>query len=135
MASPTSRSLQLLRRQNYLPWIVERWIPGANLRKDFLGFADLLALKVGEPILAVQSTSASNVATRLAKLQGLASLRTWLACGGVCAIHGWALSDKDRLWHVRILQIDQASLEGIEVQPLPKKRRLKRGERQRELFA
>jgi hypothetical protein len=117
--SPTGRSLDLLRRQKYLPWIVERWIPGASIRKDFLGFVDLLALKVGEPILAVQTTSAANVAARLTKAQGLASLRTWLACGGAFVVHGWAKSGKDGLWHVRIVQVSPEDLIGVEVQSLP----------------
>jgi hypothetical protein len=54
----------MLRRQRYLPWITEAWIPGAGIRRDLFGFADILALKVGEPILAIQSTSAGNVAAK-----------------------------------------------------------------------
>lgn len=66
--SPTSRTLKRLRDAGYLAGVVERWIPGANIRSDLFGFIDVVAIRPGE-ILGVQTTSASNVSARVAKIR------------------------------------------------------------------
>ena len=66
--SPTSRSLKALRNDGWTVDIVERWIPGARIRKDLFNMADLLAIKSGRKPLLVQVTS-SRVAERVRKIQ------------------------------------------------------------------
>jgi hypothetical protein len=66
--SPTSRTLNRLRRLGYVAGVVERFIHGAGergqgIRVDFLHCIDIIAAKRGEPILAVQATTLGNVGT------------------------------------------------------------------------
>jgi hypothetical protein len=89
LSSPTSRSLELLRDEGWLVAVVERWIPGANIRQDLFGLFDLIAIR-GDQTMAVQVTSASNVSSRIRKItesDKLAAVRKagwWIEC------HGWA---------------------------------------------
>jgi hypothetical protein len=53
--------------EGWLVEVTEKWIPGANIRKDLFGWIDLLALRDGET-LAVQTTSWSNVSARVHKI-------------------------------------------------------------------
>ena len=48
--------------------VVERWIPGANIRRDLFGIADLLCIKEGSKPLLVQVTS-TGVSTRIKKIK------------------------------------------------------------------
>ena len=65
MSSPTSRTLQVLRREGYLAAVAEKWNPHSRTRADLFGFADVLAVRAGAPVLAVQATSAGNHAARV----------------------------------------------------------------------
>lgn len=78
LSSPTARTLAWLREQGWDADVVERWVPGANVRRDFLGFADILAIR-GEATLAVQACSATDVAKRVAKVRSSATAPHWLA--------------------------------------------------------
>jgi hypothetical protein len=68
--SPTEKALRLLEAYRWEPEIVERWDSFAKVRKDLMGFADLLAFnpRVGCSTLALQVTSEDNVAARVKKL-------------------------------------------------------------------
>lgn len=66
--SPTQLSLKLLREQGWTVEVVEKWIPGANIRKDLFGFIDLVALKDNQT-LGVQATSYSNISARVRKIE------------------------------------------------------------------
>jgi hypothetical protein len=88
-ASPTQRTLALLRREGYTAAVVERWIPKAGRRADLFGVIDLLAVKPGI-VLGVQATAASNVSARVHKALAEPRLRTWLEAGAAFGIIGWA---------------------------------------------
>lgn len=91
MSSPTSRSLELLRKRGWRVDVVERRL-GSFVTKDLFGFIDLLAIK-DEEVLAVQTTSSSNVAARVKKI-GSVDLEGALAdvrkLGWSIHVHGWA---------------------------------------------
>lgn len=88
MTSPTARSLKVLRDRGYHAEVVERWIPGANIRKDFAGFIDILALKDDE-VLAVQTTSDAHVAERVSKITEHEKLPLIRGVGWGIHVHGW----------------------------------------------
>lgn len=88
MSSPTQRSLKLLRDRGYRADVVEKWIPGANIRKDLFGFIDVIAIKDGET-LAVQSTSDNNVAARITKIEDSDALADVRDAGWNIHVHGW----------------------------------------------
>lgn len=79
--SPTSRSKHLLRELGYYEDTVERWIPGANIRKDLFGFADILGIHPEYGAIAVQATTRDNASKRCKKASQLDTLACWLGLG------------------------------------------------------
>ena len=65
--SPTQRTLKRYRELGYHCEVTEKWIPGANIRKDLWGFCDILCLK-GEEVLAVQACHYTDISKRVAKI-------------------------------------------------------------------
>lgn len=88
MTSPTQRSLKHLREQGYRAEVVEKWIPGANLRKDLFGFVDIVAIR-GAETLGVQSTSRSNVSARVQKIADSEAVGDVRKAGWRIVVHGW----------------------------------------------
>lgn len=89
--SPTARSLVELRRLGYLAAILERWNPFAKIRQDLFGFADLLAVKEGESIPAIQTATGANASARIHKIAASEPARTWLRCGHGLEIWAWSV--------------------------------------------
>lgn len=87
--SPTQRSLAYLKAAGYRAVVVERWNPFARVRQDLWG-ADVLAIKRGSPLLAVQCTTGANVASRIAKLRTGEFDDLWHSVGAVIEVWGWA---------------------------------------------
>ena len=86
--SPTQRTLDYLRLQGYpLVAVVERFNPHAMVRQDLFGVLDVLA--VGSDIVGVQTTSGSNTASRIRKLQESEALPVLKAAGIRICVHGW----------------------------------------------
>ena len=108
MPNPTAGTLQLLRRHGYLAAVCEHWNPFARVRCDLFGFADVLAVRAGAPVLAVQATSASNHAARVRKARDLPAMRVWLAAG--CAFEVWSWAKRKGRWAVRCQAITPADL-------------------------
>ena len=104
-ASPTVRSLKLLRDRGYLVAIVEKFVrfPPPGHRVDLWGFVDLLAIKAGE-ITAVQTTSGANVSARLKKIAASPHIATVLSAGVRVVVHGWSKKGprgKAKKWECR----------------------------------
>ena len=129
MASPNALTLDRLRREGYAAGVVERFIAGAGengqgIRVDFLGCIDIIAVKPGVPVLAVQCTSLAHVGDRLAKARGKPELRTWLAAGAVFQVWGWAKRPEG--WRVRIVEVQAGDLADVVLEAPPRKRRRSR---------
>jgi hypothetical protein len=89
--SPTQRTLAELRERGYpLVQVVEKWNPYARVRQDLFGIIDVVA--VGEDIVGVQATSASNVAKRVAKITDSPALPVLRKAGIRVLVHGWRKS-------------------------------------------
>lgn len=87
--SPTARTLKVLREGGLIADVVERWIPGANIRKDLFGFIDILAMD-GPITIGIQCTSGSHVADRIKKILSIPAARIWLTNPERrIAVHGW----------------------------------------------
>lgn len=86
--SPTENSLKWLRANGYVAQVTEKWNGHARIRQDLFGFCDVLAVRPGET-LAIQTTSAPNVAARITKLLALPELRVCLDAGWSIRVHGW----------------------------------------------
>ncbi len=106
--TPTRRSLAYLRKQGYTVAIVEHWNQFARIRQDLFDFGDLLAIKPGEPILIVQTTTKSNQLARYKKIVSIQEAKTWLLAGGKIVVHGWAdvaEEGKRKKWEVSERQV------------------------------
>lgn len=103
-ATPTARSLAYLRKDGWRCAIVEKWNPAVRRRNDLFGFIDVLAVRY-EETLAVQVTSASNVAARVRKIreecaEQFADVRE---AGWLVEVHGWRKIGSR--WHVRVVAV------------------------------
>ncbi len=87
--SPTQRSLAHLKELGYAAKVVERWNPFAHIRQDVFG-ADILALKPGVPLLAVQCTTGANHAARRTKLEAEGFVALWHGAGAALEIWSWS---------------------------------------------
>jgi len=94
MASPTTRSLAELRKRYELVDVVERWIPGACIRRDFAGFGDIIA--IGPGVCVVQTTSGDNLSKRVHKIVESDALPILQRAGVKVLVHGWRKNAKGR---------------------------------------
>lgn len=90
--TPTARSKRYLEALGYRVAIVERWNPFAHIRQDLYQCIDLLAMKFGEPLLAVQVATTANVGKRIAKAGDTPGI--WRSTGNLFEFHGWAKKGK-----------------------------------------
>lgn len=104
VTSPTQRTLARLRADGWTAEVVERWNPYAKVRHDLFGFVDVVAMRPGTGLLAVQATSGANVAARLDKLASEPRTAVWLRSGGLLEVWGWRKTGprgKRKTWAVR----------------------------------
>lgn len=101
--TPTARTLQALRADGWTAEVVERWIPGANVRRDLWGIGDVLAMRA-DALLLVQCTSRANVSARIRKAQAEPRLRTWLHhASRRFEIWGWG--KRQGRWNCRVVPV------------------------------
>jgi len=86
--SPTQLTLRHMREQGYNCAIVEYWGAFDHKRHDLLGFIDVLCLK-GKDVVAVQTTSFSNVGARVKKITEHENLPIVRGVGWKIHVHGW----------------------------------------------
>lgn len=103
MASHTERTLKELRNDGYSAAVVEKWIPGANIRRDMFGIIDIVAIKYLGETLGVQVCAYSGHAEHKKKILASPYTRLWLSADRRLEIHSWR-KVKNR-WHVRIEEI------------------------------
>lgn len=89
--SPTKLTLRHLRDVEGWPLVevVERWNPHARIRQDLFGFVDVIAVGPAG-VLAVQTTSADNVSSRVRKIAEHPSVGHVRDAGVAIRCHGWA---------------------------------------------
>lgn len=96
--SPTVLSKANLIERGYFVEKVEYWHQFAKCRMDLLGFADLMALKAGEPPILVQTTTDTNRSARRKKIQASEKAKLWYSTGGKILLQTWG--KKDRRWRL-----------------------------------
>ena len=122
--SPTARALAQLRKDGWLPAVVEKWNPGARVRQDLFGFIDIVALKradsggPGIGLIGIQVTTTAHMADRLRKMTTppvSTSLKLWLLCGLDAYIWGYAKTGprgKRKTWTLTRRVVTLGDLEG-----------------------
>jgi hypothetical protein len=113
--TPTARTLARLRTLGFTAAVVERWIPGANVRRDLFGCIDVIAVHPRDcVVLGVQATTAAHVADRRAKARALPELAAWLRAGGQFQVWGWCrLGGR---WQPRVVTVQVEDLAAKVVQ-------------------
>jgi len=97
--TPTARTMALLRKEGWLPAVVEKRNPVTRTLNDLYGFIDVIAIRDGET-LAVQTTSASNFTSRVKKITDHENVAAVRKAGWGIHVHGW--SKVGRFWKCRI---------------------------------
>jgi hypothetical protein len=91
VSSPTSRTLERLRKLGWTAQVVERWNAYAKIRQDLFGCIDIVAVKASEVgVLGVQCTSRSNMSSRVRKCHCSPVMATWLDARNGLQVWGWA---------------------------------------------
>jgi hypothetical protein len=102
--TPTQLTLRHLRQEGWpLVEVVERWIPGANIRRDLFGFIDVIAVHENGSVLAVQTTSSGHVADRIRKITDHPNLPHVRQAGWLIHVHGWR--KKNNRWTLREVDV------------------------------
>jgi hypothetical protein len=116
-------SLQLLRAEGFVCDVVERWLPRANVRRDFLRCIDIIGARQGEAgALGVQATSLPNLAARLKKAAAQPELRTWVGAGNRFECWAWAKRAGGG-WEVKRVALTGDDLAPLVLRAPPRKRR------------
>ena len=92
-----------MRERGFYAEVVERWIPGANIRRDLFGFVDVLCIGSAGELVAVQCTSDSHIADRVTKIGDSPLVGRVRAAGIRILVQGWR-KVKGR-WQVREVDV------------------------------
>lgn len=90
--SPTARCLEWLRKEGHYAWVVESTIPKTFIKRDFMGWADVIYLTKTN-IVGVQVTaggSGGQHASRKAKIIAEPRALAWLQAGGLIEVWSFA---------------------------------------------
>lgn len=91
MTSPTARSTMQLKKDGYIPAIVEHWNRFAGIRQDLYGFIDIVAMHPAHKgLLGIQTTSTANMSARVKKIINEPRARVWLTSGNSILVWGWS---------------------------------------------
>lgn len=85
---PTARSRKHLEDMGYHVELVEKYNHFTQRKSDLFGFGDLLAIRENE-VCVVQTTSASNIASRINKITESPLLDKVRKAGIRIVVHGW----------------------------------------------
>ena len=109
--SPCERTMIWLRGLGFTVDKVERRLPRGFVTVDFMGFADILAIRPGmKGVLAVQATTGGHLQERVHKVQAEPRANLWLGCENLVWGVGWVLRKDNhrKLWAPRVVIITQS---------------------------
>jgi hypothetical protein len=95
--TPSQRTKARLAEQGYHPFKTEHWNAFSRQREDLFGIADFLALGDNE-VIAVQTTTADNLASRVRKIAEHPNVGIVREAGIGIHVHGWYKSRRQGIW-------------------------------------
>ena len=117
--SPTQRSLAHYRQLGWTCAVTEHWNQYARIRQDLFGFIDLIAMKPGHHILAIQASTGAHHAARVAKIVSDHKVAPWallwLQTGSRIHVTTWAKHGprgKRKVWEVRVQELTLKDFSG-----------------------
>lgn len=103
--TPTQLTVRHLRAEGWpLVEVVEHWNAFDRRRHDLFGFVDVLAVGPAG-VLAVQTTSATNVASRIRKIADSPTVGAVREAGINIHVHGWRQKKKGARWELRVVDV------------------------------
>lgn len=108
MASPLSRSIEILKKEGFITQKVEHWNYFAKIRQDFCNFGDLIAFRPGAGTYAINATTHTNLSAHLSKYKNNEKLKKWLESGNFFEIWSWAKRGKKgkrKTWELKKVPI------------------------------
>ena len=87
--SPTSRSLNYAKEKGWIASVCERYCSYTRRRFDLFGVFYLVVLDDQWGCIGVQTTSGSNVSSRIHKMEASPDCSRWLASGLRAEVWGW----------------------------------------------
>ncbi len=105
--SATLASVKMLESSGWTVGRVEQTIPHTFIKRDFFGFADLIACSPTRGTLAIQVTGGGNGSTRAIKIRGEARAGVWLAAGNRIQVHDWVERAGQKERECKILEIEK----------------------------
>lgn len=114
---PRERSLIALRAAGYLVGLTEHFNPFVKRRIDLFHFADAVAIKPGNSILAVQ-VCWKDLPKHIVSICLNPAAKVWLQAGGRIVIHSWAHRGQKghKKWELDVMRME---LIKDEVVPVP----------------
>lgn len=92
MASPTTRSLQELRKEGYTAQVVEHFNLFAKVRVDLFKVIDIVAVREDiDGVLGIQACITGDILKRTKKALETPELLVWLKAGNKFEVWGWAI--------------------------------------------
>lgn len=91
--NPDTRTMRYLELDGWTAGIVEQRIHGTFIKRDYLGIADIVAVRPA-CILAIQATAdttGGNSGERMRKCGESPNLRRWMEGGGLFAVWTWSI--------------------------------------------
>lgn len=108
--STVQMTLKVLRGMDLAAEVCEKWIPGANIRRDLFNIADIVA--VGYKIGFIQTTTYNNKGSHIKKIEENPMLLTLLAAGAVVTMFVW--KKVKNKWGFEIIMWDINEEGGVE---------------------
>ena len=102
--SPTSRTLAALRAAGWTADVVQRWIPGARIRKDYLGLFDIICFD-DTFTMGIQCTTSAHHAAHAKKMHANPMLAKW-HCGRTRGAELWSWHKVAGKWQQRVEAIE-----------------------------
>lgn len=120
--SPMQRTLRWLEEHGWTCEVVEKWVPGANIRRD-LWSCDVLACHPDNGIALIQVGTGDDFAKHIRKVSDDEGAATFVAAGGAVLVFGWSTLNRHgwtpRIWSLegdRELSLEE-TLEAVPWQP------------------
>lgn len=105
--SANGASIKKLESEGWTVGIVEYQIPHTFIKRDFFGFADLIAVSPARGTMAIQVTGGGNGSTREAKIRKEPRAAIWIATGNRIQVHDWVKRAGQKERECRITEIEK----------------------------
>lgn len=102
--SNTTQTIKLMRDNGWYTTKTEYWNSFSRTRNDLFTIIDVLGVKDGK-ILAVQTTSLSNIGARVKKIKISEAFPFLKAAGWSIQVWGWHQEKPRAKWQVKIIEV------------------------------